>query len=113
LARCSSSCIENDWFGLPSLASDSFFSWQKAFTLMLEEALCAAEECDGNIGVSLPMQELRAYLSRAIGFYLFDDAKVPAAVWFMGAEDAIFVDVGPGEDAEPKLMALVGSSQAL
>ena len=105
--------VENDWFGPPSFASDSIFSWQEAFTLMLEEALCAAEERDSGIGVSLPMQKLRACLSRAIGSYLFDDAEVPAAVWFMGAEDAIFVDVGPGEDVEPKITALVGLSQAL
>ncbi|TFY80232.1 hypothetical protein EWM64_g3785 [Hericium alpestre] len=49
-------------------------------------------------------------LSRAIGFFLFDDVEVPSLVWFTGSEDDIIVDV---EDDEVKIQALLDFSHAL
>ncbi|KDQ51892.1 hypothetical protein JAAARDRAFT_40715 [Jaapia argillacea MUCL 33604] len=117
--------IENDWFGCPKSLEDTekqahqhhlphhlgalghfgvggaeeeepSYSWQESFTLFLEEMMCEAEER----GEELPYEEIRMYLSRAIGFYLFDDAEVPKLVWFTGNEDAILIDVPSASNSE-------------
>lgn len=52
--------------------------------------------------IDLPYSDLRKYLSRAIGFYLFDDVEVPSLVWFTGNEDDILISC-PDESAEPTI----------
>ena len=106
--------VQNDWFGQPRQEHDEIYSWQEAFTSLLEDVLLAAEDKHktGSLGVKLPMEDVRRYLSRAIGFYLFDDCEVPSFVWFSGSEDNIFVEVTDPE-AEPKITSLAGFDHAL
>ncbi|KAI8973109.1 hypothetical protein BD414DRAFT_540009 [Trametes punicea] len=81
--------VQNDWFGLPSQEQDALYSWQEAFTLLLESLLEDARAA----GVELPYEDVRQYLSRAIGFFLFDDCEVPSLISFTGDEDATFAFV--------------------
>ncbi|TFY52624.1 hypothetical protein EVG20_g10475 [Dentipellis fragilis] len=95
--------VENDWFGPPALESDALFSWQEAFTLMLEEVLTEAETLarGGNLGLELelPADDIRTALSRGIGGFIFDDVEVPSFVWVSGSEDDVLLDIpsDPGE----------------
>ncbi|KAL4246686.1 hypothetical protein ABKN59_009022 [Abortiporus biennis] len=110
--------IQNDWFGLPNQEKDELYSWQEAFTLLLEELLCEAQESglgeDGEDNV--PFEEIRKYLSRAIGFFLFDDCEVPSLISFLGSDESIIVDFDP-EDGTPNdeipITSLVSLSHAL
>ena len=81
--------VQNDWFGLPQLKepNDPSYSWQEVFTLLLETLL---SECQSS-EVDLPYENLRRYLSRAIGFFLFDDVDVPSLIWLTGSEDDIYI----------------------
>ncbi|TFK37124.1 hypothetical protein BDQ12DRAFT_653432 [Crucibulum laeve] len=81
--------VQNDWYGLPNLAEpmDASYSWQETFTSFLEELLVRFE----TVGYDLPYEDIRRSLSRAIGFFLFDDVEVPSLVWFTGGEDDIYV----------------------
>ncbi|KAI0367288.1 hypothetical protein BV20DRAFT_568870 [Pilatotrama ljubarskyi] len=107
--------VQNDWFGLPSQEKEELYSWQEAFTPLLEGLL---EEAHG-AGVELPYEDLRRYLSRAIGFFLFDDCQVPSLISFTGDEDATFVDFDPdtgapgGEDEEVAVTSFASFSHAL
>ncbi|KAI0354084.1 hypothetical protein OH77DRAFT_539285 [Trametes cingulata] len=107
--------VQNDWFGLPSQEKEELYSWQEAFTPLLEGLL---EEAHG-AGVDLPYEDLRRYLSRAIGFFLFDDCEVPSLISFTGDEDATFVDFDletgapGGEDAEVAVTSFASFSHAL
>ncbi|KAI0699752.1 hypothetical protein C8T65DRAFT_580867 [Cerioporus squamosus] len=80
--------VQNDWFGLPSQEKDELYSWQEAFTPLLEGLLDEAHRA----GVDLPYADLRLCLCRAIGFFLFDDCEVPSLVSFTGDDDSTFVD---------------------
>jgi hypothetical protein len=86
--------IQNDWFGIPlpnnTQPIDPSYAWGESFTLLLEEALHKAET---EVKMDFDFQELRGYLSRAIGFYLFDDVEVPSLVWFSGSEDDVLVSL--------------------
>jgi hypothetical protein len=93
--------VQNDWFGPPMMASDGIWSWQEAFTLMLEEVLSAIEAA-GGLGLGLDISELRRLLSRAIGAFIFDDAEVPSLVWFMGGEEGVWVSI-PEDGGEPQI----------
>ena len=106
--------VQNDWYGLPRQEHDEIYSWQEVFTSLLEDLLSAAEDRHktGSLGVTLPIEDVRRYLSRAIGFYLFDDCEVPSFVWFSGDEDTIFVEVTDPE-TEPKITFLAGFDHAL
>jgi hypothetical protein len=81
--------IDNDWFGTPGSPSD-VISWQEAFTALLEMLFERVEgdEVWKNNGL---MEGLRANLSRAIGFYLFDDVEVPSLIWLTGDERSVLV----------------------
>ncbi|KZT06674.1 uncharacterized protein LAESUDRAFT_743264 [Laetiporus sulphureus 93-53] len=85
--------LENEWFGLPAQEREGIYNWQEAFTGLIEGLL---EEAQAR-GIPLPYEDVRKMLSRAIGFFLFDDCEVPALVSFAGDEDMIYVDV----DAKP------------
>ena len=81
--------VQNDWFGLPQLdePKEPSYNWQEQFTFLLETLL---SECQSH-EVDLPYEEIRGYLSRAIGFFLFDDVDVPSLVWLTGSEDDIYI----------------------
>jgi len=99
--------IDNDWFGTPGSPSD-VVSWQEAFTALLDELLQRVEE-DVVWGQGEAMEDLRKSLSRAIGFYLFDDVEVPSLVWLTGGEDSVLV----AEGQESDVSLLFGFSLAL
>lgn len=75
--------IDNDWFGVPGEPSD-VISWEEAFTLLLEGLLDKTET--DQLWESVKMERIRGALSRAIGFFLFDDVEVPSLVWLTGDE---------------------------
>ncbi|KAI0828516.1 hypothetical protein BC628DRAFT_1417522 [Trametes gibbosa] len=107
--------VQNDWFGLPTQEKDELYSWQEAFTPMLENLLESAHTA----GIILPYEDLRKLLSRAIAFFLFDDCEVPSLVSFTGDEHTTFVDFDPetgapgGEDAEVAITSFMPVSHAL
>ncbi|KAI0777934.1 hypothetical protein BC629DRAFT_1632498, partial [Irpex lacteus] len=81
--------VQNDWFGLPSQEKEELYSWQEAFTGLLESLLHEAKELE--IEVSIPFEDVRRYLSRAIGSFLFDDCEVPSLVSFTGDDHTVFM----------------------
>ncbi|KAF9653629.1 hypothetical protein BDM02DRAFT_1611132 [Thelephora ganbajun] len=98
--------IDNDWFGVPGEPSD-VISWEEAFTLLLEALLdkTVADE----LWETVKVEHIRRALSRAIGFFLFDDVEVPSLVWLTGDESsAMEVE----ENGESKLTFL-GFSHAV
>lgn len=104
--------VQNDWFGLPSQAQDELYSWQEAFTWVLEGLLQEAQE----LGVQLPYEDIRRWLSRAIGFFLFDDCEVPSLISLVGDEESIMVDFDleqGTEDDEVPITSLLPLSHAL
>lgn len=98
--------IDNDWFGVPGEPSD-VISWEEAFTLLLE-ALLEKTEADG-LRHTVKIEHIRGALSRAIGFFLFDDVEVPSLVWLTGDESSV---MEMEENGESKLM-LLGFSHAV
>ncbi|KAH9915427.1 uncharacterized protein BXZ73DRAFT_54346 [Epithele typhae] len=103
--------IQMDWFGLPSQSADGLYSWQEAFTPLVEGALDDAEAA----GIALPYADLRVCLSRAIGFFLFDDCEVPSLVTFTGDDATTLVDFDPdrGADAEVAVTSFAAVGHAL
>ncbi|KAG5634236.1 hypothetical protein H0H81_002768 [Sphagnurus paluster] len=97
--------VQNDWYGLPTLVdtptppSDTGYSWQETFTGMLENLLMQVEKDEAGYGVHLPFTDIRRYLSRAIGSFLFDDVEVPSLVWFTGSEEDIYITLPSGSPA--------------
>ncbi|OCH92431.1 hypothetical protein OBBRIDRAFT_751410 [Obba rivulosa] len=104
--------VQNDWFGLPAQEADGLYSWQEAFTLLLEELLEEARMRD----VPLPYEDLRRSLSRAIGSFLFDDCEVPSFISFTGDADTTLVDFDgdrPTERDEVEITSFLSVSHAL
>lgn len=85
------SSVQNDWYGLPQLEppQDPSYSWQETFTLLFETLLDDLETAH----VKLPYEEIRHYLSRAIGSFLFDDVEVPSLIWFTGSDHDVYVSL--------------------
>ncbi|KAI0691134.1 hypothetical protein BC835DRAFT_1279773 [Cytidiella melzeri] len=102
--------VQNDWFGLPSQEKDKLYSWQEAFTYLLESLLHEAQELE--LGLDIPFEEVRRYLSRAIGSFLFDDCEIPSLVSFTGDDDSIFIHVGESEE-DVKMTSLIPVSHAI
>ena len=120
--------VQNDWFGLPKAqptppAVPSFsipglfaqngeeepsYSWQETFTTLLEELMHCAESMVPDV----PFEDLRRYLGRAIGSFLFDDCEVPSLVSFLGDEGSVFLELS-GDSAEPKITSLLPPTYAL
>ncbi|KAF8880508.1 hypothetical protein BD779DRAFT_1446218 [Infundibulicybe gibba] len=98
--------VQNDWYGPPSLSppSDPSYNWQETFTSLLESLLSRTQ----SRGIDLPYEDLRRYLSRAIGFFLFDDVEVPSLIWFTGSEDDIYVTI-PSAPKPPTIAAILPS----
>jgi len=104
--------VQNDWFGTPAQEREGLYSWQEAFTLVLETLI---EDAVG-LGIPLAYAQLRKPLGRAIGSFLFDDCEVPSLVSFAGDEDAIVVDVsedGPRNGDEVPVTSFLTVSHAL
>jgi hypothetical protein len=96
--------LQSEWCGPPTLESEGLYSWQEAFTLLIEESLSAAESA--GIASADDVLALRSYLARAIGAFLFDDVEVPSFVAVTtGAESVFITDV----DGEPQLALLLPS----
>ena len=95
--------LQNDWFGVPGAQPDEdvCYSWQDTFMLLLDGLLCKLEGV-GEIERTL-VEDIRRYLSRAIGSFLFEDAEVPTLVWLTGSAEDVYVQVtessGPNEEA--------------
>ncbi|KAI0083875.1 hypothetical protein BDY19DRAFT_987768 [Irpex rosettiformis] len=102
--------VQNDWFGLPSQEKDELYNWQEAFTYLLESLLHEAKELQ--VDVDIPFTDVRKYLSRAIGSFLFDDCEVPSLVSFTGDDDSIFIAVGEHEE-DVKITSLIPVSHAI
>ncbi|KAG6837402.1 hypothetical protein H0H93_010020 [Arthromyces matolae] len=91
--------VQNDWYGQPTLensqtpATDAGYSWQETFTQWLENLLQQVEKNESAYHVNLPFNDIRRYLSRAIGSFLFDDVEVPSLIWFTGSDDDIYVSL--------------------
>lgn len=104
--------VQNDWFGTPAQEHDGLYSWQEAFTLLLETLI---EDAKG-LGISFEYEKLRKPLGRAIGSFLFDDCEVPSLVSFAGDEDTIVVDLseeGSGGEEEVPVTSFLTVSHAL
>ncbi|KAI0777430.1 hypothetical protein BD413DRAFT_516566 [Trametes elegans] len=107
--------VQNDWFGLPTQEQDALYSWQEAFTPLMEGLL---EQAQG-AGIDLPYADLRVCMCRAIAFFLFDDCEVPSLISFTGDEHSTYVDFDletgapGGEDAEVAVTAFGSFSHAL
>ena len=95
---------QSEWCGPPPLEKEGLYSWQEAFTLIVEETLSAAESA--GIASEDDVIALRSYLGRAIGAFLFDDVEVPSLVALTTGTESVFVtDV----DGEPQLALLLPS----
>ena len=98
--------IDNHWFGVPGEPSE-VISWEEAFTVLLE-ALLGRTEAD-ELWETVKIEHVRGALSRAIGFFLFDDVEVPSLVWLTGDELSV---METEEDGVSKLTFL-GFSHAV
>jgi len=92
--------IQNDWFGLPLPIepADPSYSWQETFTLLLETLLRDLELKDQES--LIPYEDVRRYLSRAIGFFLFDDVETPSLIWFTGTEDDVYITIPFSDESD-------------
>ena len=83
--------VQNDWYGLPRLEApeDPSYSWQETFTFLFETLLGELQASH----VKLPYEDIRSYLSRAIGSFLFDDVEVPSLIWFTGSDHDVYVSL--------------------
>lgn len=122
--------VQNDWFGAPkgtrdaapvmpsfsipglfASAEDECYSWQEAFTSHLESLLHALD-ATGTVP-DVPFADLRRYLGRAIGSFLFDDCEVPSLVSFTADADSIFVELPDAPDADPSITSMLPPLHAL
>ncbi|KDR79141.1 hypothetical protein GALMADRAFT_243022 [Galerina marginata CBS 339.88] len=94
----------------PNYPSESY-SWQETFTHLLETLLSEFEAAKSpNFTLDLPYEDIRRYLSRAIGSFLFDDVEVPSLVWMTGSEDDVYVFISPS--SSPSSSSTGSSSSA-
>jgi hypothetical protein len=96
--------LQSEWCGPPPLESEGLYSWQEGFTLLVEEALDAAESA--GLASADNVAALRSCLARAIGAFLFDDVEVPSLVALTTGAESVFVADG---DGEPRLALLLPS----
>ena len=96
--------LQSEWCGPPTLEKEGLYSWQEAFTLLLEETLSAAEST--GLVSAVDLTALRGYLARAIGAFLFDDVEVPSLVALTTGAESVFIT---DADGEPQLALLLPS----
>jgi hypothetical protein len=87
--------LQSEWCGPPTLESEGLYSWQEAFTLLIEESLSAAKSA--GLASADDVAALRSYLARAIGAFLFDDVEVPSLVALTAGAESVFVTDVDGE----------------
>ena len=64
--------------------------------------------------LKIPFEEIRRYLSRAIGFFLFDDVEVPSLIDFTLSNDDVFISLPSASTAdEPHVISLPIPTHAL
>ena len=127
--------VQNDWFGIPAetapvapsvpgllsgssvltsalsaAPSDTAYSWQETFTGLLEDLL---QHLPPAHAAAIPLADIRACLSRAIGFYLFDDADVPALVTLTASPDFIYVEEDASGDGDIDVSIVIPPALAL
>lgn len=127
--------VQNDWFGIPAetapvapslpgllsgssvlssalsaAPSDTAYSWQETFTGLLEDLL---QHLPPAHAAAIPLADIRACLSRAIGFYLFDDADVPALVTLTASPDFIYVEENASGDGDLDVPIVIPPALAL
>lgn len=110
--------IQNDWFGLPTESGrdpvDPSYSWQETMTLFLETILMELESMSLNKeDLDLPFEVIRKALSRAIGFFLFDDVEVPSLTGYTFSEEDILITILPGSENEPQVVMFPLPTRAL
>lgn len=117
--------MQNDWFGLPVLSTNpesdgkgpnkpppdaepQCYSWQETFTLLFEELL---DSLRSKIGAdSIPFESIHTAMSRAIAFFLFDDAEVPCLIWLTGSDTDIYLSLpSHGSTKTPGIVAILPS----
>ena len=96
--------LQSEWCGPPTLEKEGLYSWQEAFTLLIEETLSAAESA--GLVSAVDLTALRNYLARAIGAFLFDDVEVPSLVALTTGAESVFIT---DADGEPQLALLLPS----
>jgi hypothetical protein len=91
--------VQNYWYGLPLLdhkePSDTLKTWEETFTSLLEDLLAEVESHQDEYACRLPYENIRLYLSRAIGASLFEDVDESSLIWFTGSEDDIYITLSP------------------
>ncbi|KAJ8457412.1 hypothetical protein ONZ45_g18321 [Pleurotus djamor] len=101
--------IQNDWFGLPSVSEpvDPSYSWKESFTLFFETLVHEIESSHSASTLDLPLHEIKKYMSRAIGFFLFDDAEVPSLIGFTVSDDDVWILPPENESSLPAICAIL------
>lgn len=103
--------VQNHWYGLPLLdgkePSDMLKTWEETFTSLLDDLLTQIESREDEYNCRLPYEDIRLYLSRAIGASLFEDVDEASLVWFTGSEDDIYITVSPEGPAVPGRIAAI------
>jgi len=111
--------IQNDWFGIPQPNDkepmEPSYSWQESFTLLLETILIELESRSASgLELEIPFEEIRRYLSRAIGFFLFDDVEVPSLIGFTLSNEDVLISLPSASTAdEPHIVSLPIPTHAL
>jgi hypothetical protein len=64
--------------------------------------------------LEIPFEEIRRYLSRAIGFFLFDDVEVPSLIGFTLSNEDVLISLPSASTAdEPHIVSLPIPTHAL
>lgn len=108
--------IQNDWFGIPQPIGteplEPSYSWQESFTLLLETILMELES--RGLDPEIPFEKIRRHLSRAIGFFLFDDVEVPSLIGFTLSNEDVLVSLPSASTADgPHIVSLPILTHAL
>ncbi|KAJ3527591.1 hypothetical protein NMY22_g9731 [Coprinellus aureogranulatus] len=121
--------VQNDWFGLPVLSANpdadgkgpskppadtepQCYSWQETFTLLFEELLDSLKSKLGSESseFTIPFEAIHTSMSRAIAFFLFDDAEVPSLIWLTGSDTDIYLSLpSHGSTKTPGIVAILPS----
>jgi hypothetical protein len=103
--------VQNYWYGLPlpdgKEPDDMLKTWEETFTSLLDDLLAQVESHEDEYDCKLPYEDIRLYLSRAIGASLFEDVDEASLVWFTGSEDDIYITISPEGPAGPGSIAAI------
>lgn len=104
--------VQNDWFGLPlpsnKQPSEPSYSWQESFTLFIETVMSQLESHPRtDVTSGIPFEDIRRYLSRAIGFFLFDDVDVPSLIGFTLSDENVYVSFPSSSDLDCRITCIL------